>query len=32
LSSIHTTVLLSVEETVTALGKASSIAYRQPGA
>ncbi len=32
LSAIHTTVLLSVEETVTALGKASSIAYRQPGA
>jgi uncharacterized protein with GYD domain len=31
LSSIHTTVLLSVEETVAALKKASSIAYRRPG-
>jgi uncharacterized protein with GYD domain len=31
LSSIHTTVLLTVEETVAALGKASSIAYRRPG-
>ena len=31
LSSIQTTVLLSVEETVAALKKASSIAYRRPG-
>ena len=31
LSSIHTTVLMSVEETVAALTKASSIAYRAPG-
>jgi uncharacterized protein with GYD domain len=31
LSSIHTTVLLSVEETLAALGKASSIKYRPPG-
>ena len=31
LSSIHTTVLLTVEETVAALQKASSIAYRPPG-
>src|SRR5687768_9138454 len=31
LSSIHTTVLLTVEDTVAALGKASSIAYRRPG-
>jgi uncharacterized protein with GYD domain len=31
LSSIQTTVLLTVEETIAALGKASSIAYRQPG-
>jgi uncharacterized protein with GYD domain len=31
LSSIHTTVLMSVEETVAALQKASSIAYRRPG-
>ena len=30
LSSIHTTVLLTVEETIAALGKASSIAYRPP--
>ena len=31
LRSIHTTVLLTVEETVAALGKAASIAYRPPG-
>ena len=31
LSSIHTTVLLTVEETVDALKKSSSIAYRRPG-
>ena len=31
LSSIHTTVLLTVEETVDALKKASNIAYRRPG-
>ena len=31
LSSIETTVLLTVEETLTALEKASSIAYRAPG-
>ena len=31
LSSIHTTVLLTVEETMDALGKASSITYRRPG-
>jgi hypothetical protein len=31
LSSIHTTVLLTVEETVAALQKASSIGYRPPG-
>jgi uncharacterized protein with GYD domain len=31
LSSIHTTVLLTVEDTVAALQKASSIAYRPPG-
>jgi uncharacterized protein with GYD domain len=31
LSSIQTTVLLTVEETVAALAKASSIAYRRPG-
>ena len=30
-SSIHTTVLLTVEETLAALEKASSIAYRPPG-
>ena len=30
-SSIQTTVLLTVEETLTALEKASSIAYRAPG-
>ena len=29
--SIHTTVLLTVEETLTALQKASAIAYRAPG-
>jgi len=32
LSSIETTVLLSVEELVEALGKAKSIQYRPPGA
>src|SRR6266498_2278673 len=32
LSSIETTVLLSVEETMQALGKAKSIRYRPPGA
>jgi uncharacterized protein with GYD domain len=31
LSVIHTTVLLTVEETLAALKKASSIGYRQPG-
>ena len=31
LSSIQTTVLLSVEETLAALKKASSIGYRPPG-
>jgi uncharacterized protein with GYD domain len=31
LSSIHTTVLLSVDETIAALKKASSIGYRAPG-
>jgi len=31
LSSIQTTVLLTVEETLGALEKASSIAYRRPG-
>ena len=31
LSSIDTTVLLTVEETVDALKKASSISYRRPG-
>ena len=31
LSSIQTTVLLTVEETLTALQKASAIAYRAPG-
>ena len=30
-SSIHTTVLLTVEETLAALKTASSIAYRAPG-
>ena len=32
LSSVHTTVLMTVEETLEALRKASSIAYRPPGA
>ena len=32
LSSIETTVLLSVEELLAALGKAKDIRYRQPGA
>lgn len=31
LSSFQTTVLLTVEETVTAMQRASSIAYRPPG-
>ena len=31
LSSIHTTVLLTVEDTLAALEKASSIKYRAPG-
>ena len=31
LSSLHTTVLLTVEETVAALQKAASIRYRPPG-
>jgi uncharacterized protein with GYD domain len=31
LSSMHTTVLLTVEETVAALQKAGSIKYRAPG-
>ena len=31
LSSLHTTVLLTVEETVAALQKAASISYRPPG-
>lgn len=31
LSSLETTVLLTVEETLEALGKASSISYRPPG-
>ena len=31
LSSIHTTVLLTVEETIAALQKAGSIRYRKPG-
>ena len=31
LSSLHTTVLLTVDETLAALEKASSIAYRPPG-
>ena len=31
LSSLHTTVLLSVEDTLAALQKASSISYRPPG-
>ena len=32
LSEFHTTVLLSVEETLSALHKASGVAYRAPGA
>jgi uncharacterized protein with GYD domain len=32
LSSLETTVLLTVEETVEALGKASQLRYRPPGA
>jgi uncharacterized protein with GYD domain len=32
LSSFETTVLLSVEETLEALGKASQVGYRAPGA
>ena len=32
LSSIETTVLLTVEETLEALGRVSSVGYRQPGA
>ena len=32
LSKCETTVLLSVEETLEALGRASKVAYRQPGA
>ena len=32
LSSVHTTVLLTVDETLTALTMASSIKYRTPGA
>ena len=31
LSSLETTVLLTVEETIEALGRAGSIGYRQPG-
>ncbi len=31
LSSVHTTVLLTVEETVAALQKAAAIKYRSPG-
>jgi hypothetical protein len=31
LSAVQTTVLLTVEETLAALHKASSIAYRPPG-
>ncbi|MBK5284676.1 MAG: GYD domain-containing protein [Bacteroidia bacterium] len=31
LSKIETTVLLTVEETLSALGKAQTVAYRQPG-
>ena len=31
LSSIHTTVLLTVEETIEALGKAAQIKYKPPG-
>ena len=32
LSSLHTTVLLTVEETMSAMGKASLISYKPPGA
>src|SRR3954467_7646058 len=32
LSSFETTVLLTVEETMEALGRASSVGYRRPGA
>ena len=32
LANIETTVLLTVEETLEALGRASSVGYRQPGA
>jgi len=32
LSSVHTTVLLTVDETLAALKKSSSISYRPPGA
>jgi uncharacterized protein with GYD domain len=32
LSSIETTVLMTVEETIAALGQAASIRYRPPGA
>jgi uncharacterized protein with GYD domain len=32
LSSLETTVLLTVEETIEALGKAEQVAYRPPGA
>lgn len=32
LSSFETTVLLSVEDTIAALGKAKSVRYRPPGA
>jgi hypothetical protein len=32
LSSLETTVLLTVEETLEALGKAQSVGYRAPGA
>ena len=32
LSGIETTVLLTVEETLEALGRVSSVGYRQPGA
>jgi uncharacterized protein with GYD domain len=31
LSSLHTTVLMTVEETLEALKKASSVGYRSPG-
>jgi len=31
LSSIHTTVLLTVDETIEALGKATQIKYKPPG-